>query len=246
MPKVVRAADLAKVRAAPPLGQPITDYETSPKAPKKVALGAKVYKVNDMLPLFYKFVCERHHTQLRRLAGLPQPWTEDQIIADWPFTNVFRVLDRNTQYILRHVVCKGSQDLEESVFRVILFRTFNKIETWEFLKEELGDLTWKDFSIEAYEEVLSRMEQALYNHTYIMPAPKLGYTINYEAHLRLIEAMMDARLPHELLRFKHIKDAHGYLSLYPSMGDFTTMQCVRSVICHRTPAYVPVPGCCST
>ncbi|GJE91065.1 chromo-domain-containing protein [Phanerochaete sordida] len=224
MPKVVRAADLAKVRPAPPLGRPITSYGTSPKAPKQVTLGAKVYKVNAMLPLFFKFACERHHTQQRRLAGLPQPWTEDKIIADWPFTNVFRVLDRNTQYILRHVVREGSQDLEESVFRVILFRTFNKIETWEFLKEELGDLTWKGFDIKAYQNALKNAEQALYHNAYIMPAPKLGYAINYEAHLRLIEAMMDAKLPHELLRFKHLKDAHGYLSLYPSMGDFTTMQ----------------------
>lgn len=241
-------------RVVPTLAPPITAYKTSGKAPRRIKLGDTQYVVNPMLHLFFKFVCERHLIQERRLAGLSQPWTEDEILQDWPFTNVFRVLDRNTQYVLRHVIPEGSQSLEESAFRVILFRFFNKIETWELLKERLGKLTWKNFSIEAYENALEDIatsgptakRRELYNNAYIIPAPRIGYDSNYEAHLRLIEVMMEEGLPKKLLRFKHLKDAHGYLSIYPSMGDFTSLQYVPIPLCSDWPAHLPRSGCSST
>lgn len=237
MPKVVRAADLPnghhkKPRPIPPLDPPVTLNKTSKQAPTRIQLGDRKYEVSPILHLFFKFACERHYIHLRRHAGWPQPWTLDSILQEWPFTNIFRVLDRNTQYVLRNVIGQGSQGLEESVFRVLLFRTFNKIETWELLKDQLGELTWEDFTIDKYEEALeeiatsdpNKKRRELYNNAYIIPAPRLDYETNYQAHLRLIEAMMTEDLPNELLRFKHLKDAHGYLSLWPSMGDFTAMQ----------------------
>ncbi|KZT65741.1 hypothetical protein DAEQUDRAFT_696672 [Daedalea quercina L-15889] len=135
-------------------------------------------------------MAERHQTFLRRAAGEERPWTNDEILERYPFTNVFRVYDRTTQYILRHVINKGSQDLHESCFRVILFRMFNKIETWKYLKEQIGELTWADFDVYTYEKVL------------------------------------EANLPKQLKRFRYLKDAHGWLRLFPSMGDFTALQLI--------------------
>lgn len=204
----------------------MTAYPTAADAAKlaKFANGA-VFKISNVVPLFYKFVAERHLVQQRRLAGLSPPWTQDPVLAAWPFTNVFRVLDRNSQFILRNVINRGSMDCDEAVFRVLLFRTFNKIETWEHLERELGELTWAAFDIAKYEDALASVDGAPYNAAYIMPAPKLGWGSNYANHLRLIEAMMtDGDLPRRLATFKHLKDAHGHLALYPSLGDFMAMQ----------------------
>ena len=215
----------------PTLSDPITDFPITGTLPSRVkfANGATYEPQREMLPMFYKFVCERHAIQQRRLAGLPAPWTHDELLAQYPFTNVFRVLDRNTQYILHRVIGEGPRDLQDSVFRVLLFRTFNKIETWELLESRLGDLTWKGFSYAKYERVLADCDVALYNHAYIIPAPKLGYDRNYQNHLALIEAMMtEGELAIDLPLCTHIKDAHAYLSQWPSMGDFTAMQCVPS------------------
>ncbi|THH02706.1 hypothetical protein EW026_g191 [Hermanssonia centrifuga] len=153
---------------------------------------------------------------------------DDPILAAYPFTNVFRVLDRNSQYILQNVIQKGSQDLHEAFFRVLLFRTFNKIETWEFLEESLGTITWKDFNLQKYDRVLSSVDGAVYNSVYIMPAPgrAFGFDRNYLNHLRLIDLMMAEKLADELQQMKHLKDAHGRVCLYPSMGEFTAMQLI--------------------
>ena len=195
--------------------------------PRTANIDGEKYPLSDVFRVFFPFVAERHSIFRKRLAGLPQPWTDDPIMEQFPFTNVFRVLDRNSQYILRNVIRKGSQALNEMFFRVLLFRTFNKIETWELLDRKLGPLTWKSFSVKKYEEVLSRVYTALYNPAYIIPSPKLGHEKNYQNHLRMIEIMMAVdRLPTELAKLKHLKDVHGRIRMYWSMGDFMAMQSV--------------------
>lgn len=190
------------------------------------------FPLSEVFSCFFVFVAARHGLFKRRLAGQRQPWTEDSILQQYPFTNVFRVLDRNSQYILRNVIGCGSQDLNEVFFRVLLFRTFNKIETWELLEKKLGPLTWKAFSVEKYEKVLGGARTALYGSCYIIPAPNLGYERNYSNHLRMIETMMAVdQLPTELTKLKHLKDAHGRIQMYQSMGDFMAMQSVFLLSC---------------
>ncbi|KAH9852142.1 hypothetical protein C2E23DRAFT_886012 [Lenzites betulinus] len=194
--------------------------------PKVVTFGGQKFHPNVVLDTFFVFVAERHRIQQRRLLGEPQPWTTDAILAAYPFTNVFRVYDRVTQYILHNVIERGDQSLREQCFRVMLFRSFNKMETWELLTARFGELTWRDFDVNAYDEVLLAEQQAnpLYGHAYIIPSPKLGGRANASNHLRLIQLMMEEDLPGELQKLHHLKDAHGRIALFPSMGDFMALQ----------------------
>jgi hypothetical protein len=197
------------------------------KPPECATIDGHRFPLSDVFRVFFPFVAERHMMFKKRLAKQPRPWTEDAILNEFPFTNVFRVLDRNTQYILRNVIRQGEQDLTEMFFRVLLFRTFNKIETWELLQDNLGPLTWKTFSLSRYEQVLDEAPGALYGPAYIIPSPKLGYKRNYQNHLRMIETMMGVdHLPTELAKLKHLKDVHGRIQMYQSMGDFMAMQSV--------------------
>ncbi|KAI0073262.1 hypothetical protein K474DRAFT_1666813 [Panus rudis PR-1116 ss-1] len=191
---------------------------------RKVSFGGRTFTASPIFDTFFWFVAERHRIHQLRVAGKPRPWTEDTILAEHPFTNVFRVYDRVTQYILQNVIGKGSRDLYESCFRVLLFRTFNRIETWEYLEEQLGDLTWRDFDVRQYEKVLSKVDGALYGPVYIIPAPGFGWPKNYSNHLRLIQMMMQEDIPKALKRFQYLKDAHGYICMYPGVGDFTGFQ----------------------
>ena len=54
----------------------------------------------DMWLVYRAFVIERHKIWERRQAGEPGPWTRDPILASRKFTNVFRVLDPGTQFVL--------------------------------------------------------------------------------------------------------------------------------------------------
>lgn len=209
------------------------------KAIKKVAFGDETFHVTEVFRTFFWFVCERQRVFQRRLLGQPPPWTEDEYLASHPFINVFRVFDRNTQFILKRVIGERQYSLKDAFFRVLLFRTFNKIETWELLETKRGSLTWDTFDIEAYEDILDAAPGALYSGCYIMPSPLVfGFRTNHENHLRLIDLMMSLKVYDRLNSMKHLKDAHGYLCLFPSMGEFTAMQYVFRVVFCESPTYL--------
>ena len=77
-------------------------------------------------------------------------WTDDPIIARHKFTNAYRASDRVSQYLIRNVIYEGSQSEPEVFFRVILFKLFNQIETWELLNSKLGPITWEGIYSAAY------------------------------------------------------------------------------------------------
>ena len=123
-------------------------------APNIVSIAGMELHSSPILDTFFKFVVERHAIHQRRLAGQPPPWTTNDVMAKYPFTNVFRVFDRGSQYVLHNVINVGDQSLTEQCFRVMLFRAFNKEETWEYMEERLGGVTWRNFDLQAYEEIL--------------------------------------------------------------------------------------------
>lgn len=49
---------------------------------------------------FYTFMVKREQIRLNRLAGVPYPWTDDEILCRYKFTNVKRIHDRTTQRLL--------------------------------------------------------------------------------------------------------------------------------------------------
>ncbi len=200
-----------------------------------VDIAGRKLKLSPVIDTLFLWMTERHAIHQRRLAGQPWPWTDDPIFRQHAFTNVFRVYDRVTQYIISNVIGKGDQDLHEACFRVILFRCFNRISTWELLLNHFGELTWRDFDLAAYEAVLYeeyRQNNKLYGASYILPAPELGGTslggtkANYANHLRLLKVMMESDLPSQLRQLSELSDAWERISLYPSMGEFLSFQYV--------------------
>src|SRR6202035_695917 len=80
----------------------------------------------------------------------PPPWTRDPVLQKHRFTNVFRVVDRVSQYLISTVIPSGSEQPEEVFFRIFLFKIFNTITAWEVLTAAVGSPTWKDFDFEDY------------------------------------------------------------------------------------------------
>ncbi|CAA7262619.1 unnamed protein product [Cyclocybe aegerita] len=176
---------------------------------------------------FWRFAAERKAIDDRRRAGLPAPWTKDIIMQKYFFCNTFRVLDKGCQFLIKEVIEKGSQDPEEVVFRVILFNTFTKIETWELLDRELGPLKWSTYNRAEYRKVLSRAVacgMTLYTGAYIKPAPHFGESTNYANHLCFLETLMDSKLASRLLVAPYMADVYEYIYSFPSMGPFSTYQ----------------------
>ena len=90
------------------------------------------------LNLFFETMFERQEIWYKRnILKSPIPWTEDEILRDYKFTNVYRELDRSSQYIIKNILTNYEQSAEDVVFRTLTYRLFNIPDTFEHPKSEV-------------------------------------------------------------------------------------------------------------
>ncbi len=105
---------------------------------------------------YWYFAAERQRIFHQRVRGERPPWTSDPVLSAYRFTNAYRAADRVSQYLIRKVAYIGDQAVDEVVFRVLLFKLFNKVATWELLVKAFGTPSARDFSVDNYDAVLTR------------------------------------------------------------------------------------------
>lgn len=197
---------------------PITVYRRlSPPKPTKV------------FETYWKFAAKRQELFHSRRTGVAPPWTKDPILRKHKFTNVYRASDRTSQYLIRNVLYGGPKSVWEVVFRVLLFKMFNKISTWQILEEYLGGISHRTYSFKHYDRVLTRAlgkGERIYSNAYMMPSGKssFGEERKHRNHLRLIEYMMRERLPSRISRAKGLHEVYELLLDYPMIGPFLAFQ----------------------
>ena len=83
-----------------------------------------------MIDQFFAYARERYSIRLKRNAGEPKPWTDDPILAQYSFTEVFREDDKTTRW-LNTYVREPMRDQDRVLPAVLIFRWFNRIKTGE-------------------------------------------------------------------------------------------------------------------
>lgn len=186
-----------------------------------------VMKATPVFETYWRFAAKRQDLFMRRISGEPAPWTDDPVLTAHRFTNVYRAADRVSQYLIANVIYRGPQTSEEIVFRTLLFRFFNRIETWEELTRCVGDPSWRTFRFERYAGTLDAMlarGERVYSAAYIMPSPRFGSVRKHRNHLRLLEHMMQEGAPKRIARAGSLADVFGTLRAHRSIGDFLAFQ----------------------
>jgi hypothetical protein len=176
---------------------------------------------------YWRFAAARQHVYESRLAGKPQPWTEDAILMQHRFTNCFRAADRVSQVLIADVIYSGPAAWEEIFFRTMLFKVFNKQSTWRLLSAALGEISWETYGYRRYDDVLSKAfakNERLYSAAYIVPPPALGADRKHRNHLRLLEMMMTSGAPERVLTAPSMRQAYDVLLGYPAIGPFLAYQ----------------------
>jgi hypothetical protein len=142
------------------------------------------------------------------------------------FTNVYRASDRVSQFLIREVIYGGDQAVEEIFFRTVLFKLFNRIDTWQLLASALGELSWKTFDTRRYGRVLEGLirQQSIYSAAYIMPSPAFGLKRKHANHLALLQCMMKDRAYGKIADARSLQEVFDILKSYPSLGDFLAFQ----------------------
>ena len=187
--------------------------------------------VTKVFNTFWRFAGERQKIFFRRIAGQPAPWTEDSILLKNKFTNVYRASDRVSQYLIQRVIGETVGSATDLFFRIILFKLFNKIETWELLSRNCGRITWDDYSFERYDSVLSDAIESgkrIYSAAYIMPTGDKGER-KHKYHLRMLERMVADEVPKRLQDCRSMRQGFELLRSYPSIGDFLAYQFVTDI-----------------
>jgi hypothetical protein len=178
---------------------------------------------------YWRFAAERQAILERRLRGEPPPWTDDPILRRYRFTNAYRVADRVSQYLIAEVQERQdrSQEPRELFFRTLLFRCFNRIETWEALEAATGPLAWRNCDLDRLAAALERLKAGgctLYSAAYVIPPPPFGHGAKHRNQLALIAAAMAARMAERLAQAPSLEEVFYRLRQLSGLGSFLAFQ----------------------
>lgn len=187
---------------------------------------------SEVFNTYWRFAAERQAIFFRRLSGAAPPWTPDPVLREYRFTNAFRAADRISQYLIRNVIYDGPQTPQELFFRILLFKIFNRIETWELLTKHFGQVSFAEYSFKRYDAVLTRAIVSgarIYSAAYIMPAFRDGEARKHRSHLRLLERMMRDHVPERLRDCASMESGFALLRSYAMIGDFLAYQFITDL-----------------
>ena len=188
-----------------------------------------VPKPTPVFDTYWRFAAERQNILMKRLARAAWPWTDDPILAKYKFTNVYRVTDRVSQYLVAQVIGADERDLASTMLRILLFKLFNKIETWELLEDQHGEINARTFQAAAIKHTLDLAVAggaSIYSAAYIMPSgpADVRQTRKHWMHLLLLAGMLANRIPEQLAAAPTMMKGFARLREIPGFGPFLAYQ----------------------
>jgi len=177
---------------------------------------------------YWEFAAKRQDVFYKKIENIT-PWSNDKIISLHKFTNTYRAADRVSQYLINDVIYSKKFPIKDELFRILLFKTFNKITTWEKLELELGEITYNSFNFDLYNQILTDISssgQSIYSGAYIMTSGKsrFGHQRKHKNHLLLIEHMIKDGLAKKVKSLSSLAQLFNLLKSYPTIGNFLAYQ----------------------
>lgn len=196
-----------------------------------ILVSAKLSKTA-VYDVYWRFAVERQNIYFSRLRGEEAPWTKDSVMKKYKFTNAYRILDRVSQFLISNIInpdVGSGLCYEDRIFRILLYKIFNKIETWQLLEKSMGEISWEQYSFQDYDRILSaafRNGAAIYSAAYIMASGKnvFGCERKHQTHLRLLERMMETNITGKIGTSSSMAQLYDVLISYPLVGPFLAYQ----------------------
>lgn len=169
---------------------------------------------------YLDFVQERHRIWEARQQGLPQEeWATDPILQTRKFTNVFRILDPGSQYVLTDLVPEEGEgeDLQDRLLRLFLYRHTGRIEVWDWLTYAGVDLPHRgnlDYVLMAWQDYRTWTGKPVFTGAYLV------YPQSHEKGTDKLDSIV--RLAHRL--FVEGDVAERFLSEDTQRGRFEALR----------------------
>lgn len=182
----------------------------------------------DMAMAYLDFVPERHNIWTLRQIGSPPPWTEDPILRRRKFTNVYRVLDYGSQFLVKELLY-GDEDLTpvDVLARCFLYRMTNRPDIWQATKAELGRYPLARDMNDTLATMWAGWRDAggqVFSGAYvIMPEPGVKGVDKTRSVVKLAQNMVNAG-GWGLFMNSDMRVRYEILRAFPAVGDFIAMQ----------------------
>lgn len=188
---------------------------------------------DNTLRYYFYFLQERMDIFWRKCEGRGCKWSDDDIFNTYKFTNVYRACDRVSQYLIREVIYKDINFFQpqDVLLRILIFKIFNKIDTWEYLNRFLeSPITVKSFDAHKISILLSQRQQItpIFNNAYMMTGCHQKYDYlptKHEKWLTMVQKeFIDVHLFDDILNAASMVDVYAKLVNCSFLGGFLAYQ----------------------
>ena len=182
------------------------------------------------LKYYFYFIQERMNIFWNR-CNFCDHLTDDPILKEYKFTNVYRACDRVSQYLIRNVIYKDLNNYspEDILLRILVFKVFNRIETWDYLSQ-VTDISIETFNVEKISKVLTQRRQKypIFSNAYMMTGCYSGYENINSKHQVWLQMIDDVFIKNyglkKVLKATSMATVYNQLRNYPLIGDFLAYQ----------------------
>lgn len=158
--------------------------------------------------------------------------TNDPILKVNKFTNAYRVLDRVSQYLIDEVIYNPQESNEEVdiLTRIIVFKIFNKIETWEYIRIAYGEVKYSDFEPNRLASLLSDVQKSkpIFSAAYMMTGSHSRYNYLPTKHHKWLnmvkDELIDGGVFKKILKASSLEEVYILFRNCSFMGDFIAYQ----------------------
>lgn len=182
----------------------------------------------DMAMMYVDFVRDRHNIWEARQRGETGPWTDDPILRAYKFTNVFRILDPGSQFVLTDL---WGEDIAPAdlLMRLFLYRHTGRVELWERVRELVGAYPTMDFLIAWKKMFLERPEVPVFTNAYLVypqsSTPGTNKVVSiFDLTARLFSTGSPEYICDDFFRCETQDQRFKVLSRTKGVGDFMAMQ----------------------
>ena len=150
--------------------------------------------MEERIRTFFEFVFDRQQVWHRRSRlCLPAPWSDDDILRNYRFCNVYRELDGGTQAIVKYL----KQDIspEQKLFNIVAYRFFNRRDTIENLFG--GLLEVENFNFKFLEQRFDekKKHQSIFSNAYLITAHSFNPDYRpQDKHIQILLMLNDLRM----------------------------------------------------
>lgn len=173
---------------------------------------------------FWYWVKERHRIHLRREEGEEKPWTIDEVLQNFFFTNPYREHDKVTRWFvekIRDPLCNN----DEVMFATVMFRWFNKIATGEILIDKNLHIEWsRDKCIKR----LHKIEGPVFTGAYVIKSPD-GFDKVTGICNCIQNIWRDRYRILDEIHGQSLEYAHSIFMEYPFLGGFMAYEIVTDL-----------------